>query len=65
MANEPVKQRMCFYCANTHNFTKEKCECACHPVEATFDALRAIDPEVDWTIPQLYAVKKLLEQANG
>ena len=60
MEDEKKAVRMCFWCANTHNFSDEPCKCACHPVEELFDSLKAIDPDTAWTIPQLYAVKKLL-----
>lgn len=60
MADETRAIRMCFYCANTHNFTERKCKCACHKVQGLWDRLRAIDSETDWTIPQLIAVQKLM-----
>jgi hypothetical protein len=25
----------CFYCANTHQFTSERCKCSCHENEPT------------------------------
>lgn len=57
--NEKTR-KACFYCANTHNFTTEECKCACHKVENIWQRLRAIDAEVDWTIPQLIAIQKLI-----
>lgn len=56
--------RACFWCANTHNLTTDPCTCACHGVEQVFDSLKAIDPETEWTMPQLYAVKKLLASVD-
>ncbi len=57
-----MSELVCFYCANTHNFTTEKCDCACHKVAPTLDKLEAIEKGLDWTIPQLIAIQKLLEQ---
>lgn len=52
---------LCFYCSNSHIMEPDVvCTCACHPVEELYDKLKAINAEVDWTIPHLYAVKKLL-----
>lgn len=55
-----MSKRMCFFCANTHNFTKDKCECACHKVEKILDRLSAVNSELSWSIPQLLAIKKLI-----
>jgi hypothetical protein len=60
MATKAAKQRACFYCANTHNFTTDQCKCSCHKVENLWDRLREINPEVDWTIAQLITVQKLI-----
>jgi len=33
----------CFYCANTHNFTTEKCKCICHKNETPEHAKQNAD----------------------
>jgi hypothetical protein len=51
--------RCCFWCANAHTMGLE-CTCACHKHEQLIDSLKAINADVEWTIPQLGAIRKLL-----
>lgn len=66
MSSQAAKDmRACFYCANTDNFTEEKCECACHKVAPIWDKLEAIEKGLGWTIPQLIAIQKLLQMEHS
>jgi len=55
--------KVCFYCTNFHQLEPGKeCECACHIVAPIFEKMQSINGELSWTIPQLVAIKKLIEE---
>ncbi len=64
LETEKKPERMCFFCSNGHLMGISSCECACHEVEEVVDRLKAIDPDIGWTVPQLYAIKALLESVG-